>query len=254
MQPFEALVVSYLIFLAAVSPFARVPARTRLATAIAAASMALAVLVVARTLPLEVRLCVPFLYVAFGYWLPVPLVPVDRGGSFEAWLRRTDLTVWRMVGPVPRWLASALEIGYLACFPLVPISFAAVWIAGSPADIARYWLGVLVSAYACYVTLPWLVSRPPRLIERSVAGDALSAISRLNQTVMGRVSHQLNTFPSGHVAVSVAAAIEVGKVWPGAGMVLGVVAGVVAIGAFVGRYHYFADVLAGAVVGAAASV
>src|SRR5262245_9219694 len=226
MQPFEVLVIAYLAFFTAASLFVRVAARTRLVTAIAAASMAVAVYVTARTLPLDVRLYLPFLYVAAGYWIPVPLVPPARGGGFEAWLRHTDVTVWRTVGLVPRWLAPALEVGYLACFPLVPVSFAAVWAAGSTADVARYWLGVLASGYACYVTLPWVVSRPPRLIERSVADSALNAVTRLNRAVMGRVSHRLNTFPSGHVAVSVAAAIGVGKVWPAAGVALGVVAAV----------------------------
>ena len=96
--------------------------------------------------------------------------------------------------------------------------------------------------------------RPPRLIERSVGDAALSAVTRLNRTAMGRVSHRLNTFPSGHVAVSVAAAIGAARVWPAAGVVLGVVAAAVVVGAFVGRYHYFADVALGAAVGAAASL
>ena len=149
--------------------------------------------------------------------------------------------MWRKVGCVPRWLTPELELGYLACFPLVPISFAAVWTAGSPADVARYWLAVLVAGYACYITLPWLVSRPPRLIEESCVDVALTDITRLNRFVLGRVSHRLNTFPSGHVAVSVAAAISVGKVWPAAGVVLGAVAAAVAVDAVAGRYHYVAD-------------
>ena len=130
MQPFEAVVVGYLAFFTVAPLFARVAAGTRAATAVGAASMAVAVYIRARTLPLEVRLYLPFLYVAIGYWMPVPLVPPPRGGSFEAWLRRADVAVWRKVGLVTRWLAPALELGYLACFPLVPTSFAAVWIAG----------------------------------------------------------------------------------------------------------------------------
>jgi membrane-associated phospholipid phosphatase len=253
MQPFEAVVIAYLVFFAVAALFARVTARTRAATAFVAASMAVAIYVVARTSPLELRLWLPFLYIAIGYWIPVPLVPRATGGAFELWLRRTDTVFWRKVGYIPRWLTSALELGYLACFPLVPISFGAVWTAGSPADVTRFWLGVLVAGYTCYITLPWLVSRPPRLIEKSVADVALTDVTRFNRFVLGHVSHRLNTFPSGHVAVSVAAALGAAKVWPAAGVLLGVVAAAVAVGAVVGRYHYFVDVVLGTAVGVAAS-
>jgi membrane-associated phospholipid phosphatase len=216
--------------------------------------MAIAIAIVARTCPLDVRSWLPFRYIGIGYWIPVPLVPPARGGAFEEWLRWTDAAVRRQTGRVPAWVASGLELGYFACFPLVPVSFAALWTAGSPADIARYWLGVLIAAYACYITLPWLVSRPPRVLDHgAAAGVALPAIARFNRLVLGRVSHRLNTFPSGHVAVSVAAALGVAKVWPAAGLLLGVVAAAVAVGAVAGRYHYLADVVAGAAVGVAAS-
>jgi membrane-associated phospholipid phosphatase len=225
-----------------------------MATALVATAMAITVYIVARTSPLELRLGLPFLYIAIGYWIPVPLVPRARGGLFERWLRRTDAVFWQKVGSVPRRLTSALELGYLACFPLVPLSFATVWTAGSPADVARYWLGVLVAGYACYITLPWLVSRPPRLIEESVVDGAPTGVTRFNRFVLGWVSHRLNTFPSGHVAVSVAAALGAASVWPAAGVVLGVVAAGVAVGAVVGRYHYLADVILGAAIGVAASL
>jgi hypothetical protein len=254
MRPFEAVVIVYLAFFAVAALFAPVAAPKRAATALGAASMSIAIYVVARTLPLEIRLWLPFLYIAIGYWIPVPLVPPARGGTFEAWLRDTDAAVRLQVGGLSRSLASGLELGYLACFPLVPVSFAAVWAAGSPADVAGYWLGVLIAGYACYITLPWLVSRPPRLLDDSAADAAPGAITRVNRLVLGRVSHRLNTFPSGHVAVSVAAAIGVAKVWPAAGVVLGAVATAVAVGAVVGRYHYFADVAFGAAIGVIASL
>jgi membrane-associated phospholipid phosphatase len=141
-----------------------------------------------------------------------------------------------------------MEVGYLACFPLVPLAFAAVWTAGSQADVARFWTGVLAAAFACYGTLPWLVSRPPRLLEG--AGEVPPApMARVNLFVLGRFSHHLNTFPSGHVAVSTAGALAAAGVWPEAGAALTVVAAMVAVGAVAGRYHYVADVVAGAVVG-----
>src|SRR5262249_33911428 len=108
---------------------------------------------------------------------------------------------------------------------------------------------VLAAAYACYVTLPWLVSRPPRFIERGTPGAAPTAISRANVFVLGRVSHHLNTFPSGHVAVSVAAAIPARRLVPVAGVVLGMIAAGVALGAVTGRYHFVLDALLGVGLG-----
>jgi membrane-associated phospholipid phosphatase len=256
--PFEILVIGYLIFFALAAPFARVARRKQVGTALAAASVAVTVYIVAHALPLEARLWLPFLYIAVGYWIPVALVPPARGGAFESWLRRTDETARETIGRMPRWLTALLELGYLACFPLVLITFVVVWTAGSRADVAHYWLAVLASGYACYITLPWLVSRPPRLVEGGVDGGAadiaVSTIARLNRFVLGRVSHSLNTFPSGHVAVSVAAAMAAGKVSPALGVIFGAVAAAVALGAVAGRYHYFADVVLGAGVGAAASL
>ena len=67
--------------------------------------------------------------------------------------------------------------------------------------------------------------------------------------VLDRASHGLNTFPSGHVAVSVAASLSVWPVSPAAAIVFGVTSAGVAVGAVVGRYHYVPDVVIGAAVG-----
>src|SRR5262245_29447979 len=249
MLPFERLVVAYLAFFALAALFAPgdSPGRTR--TALAATALAIAVYGASRLLPIAARLWLPFLYIPIGYWIPVPLVPSRRGGTFEAWLIRTDAALRGAVDAMPRWLAYSAEIGYLFCFPIIPIAFAVVRVAGSQAEIARFWTAVLAAAYACYITLPWLVSRPPRLIERDTAGAAPTAVRRANAFVLGRVSHHLNTFPSGHVAVSVAAAIAAGRVEPFAGMVLGLVAAGVALGAVAGRYHFVVDALLGVGLG-----
>ena len=114
-------------------------------------------------------------------------------------------------------------------------------------------LSVLLSGYACYCTVPWLVSRPPRLLLGGAAPPPTS-IASLNVRLLSHVSHQLITFPSGHVAVSTAAALSVFSVWAPAGIVIGIVAVGIAAGAVIGGYHFRVDVLAGAAVGIAAAV
>jgi uncharacterized membrane protein (DUF4010 family) len=51
-----------------------------------------------------------------------------------------------------------LVIAHLVCFPLIPAALAVVWSAGAQAEVTRFWTAVLAAGYACYITLPWLVS------------------------------------------------------------------------------------------------
>jgi membrane-associated phospholipid phosphatase len=60
----------------------------------------------------------------------------------------------------------------------------------------------------------------------------------------------VNTFPSGHVAVTIAVAIGVISSLPVTGAILLCVAASIGVGCVVGRYHYTVDVLAGAALGA----
>jgi membrane-associated phospholipid phosphatase len=106
---------------------------------------------------------------------------------------------------------------------------------------------VLAAGFACYGALPWLVSRPPRVTFSEKVPPR--GVARVNALVLDRLSHQLNTFPSGHVAVSVASALSVWAVSPPAGAVIGVIALGVSVGAITGRYHYVVDVIVGMAVG-----
>jgi membrane-associated phospholipid phosphatase len=79
-------------------------------------------------------------------------------------------------------------------------------------------------------------------------------LARLNRVLLGRLSHNRTTFPSGHVAVSAAGALSVFAVSPVAGAALTAVALAIAMGAISGRYHYAIDVIAGIGVGVAVGV
>ena len=175
-------------------------------------------------------------YLVAGYWIPALLIPSsDPPGRFESGIS------------LPAWAASILELSYLLCYVLVPVAFVLVWVSGTMPDVDRFWTAVLLSGFLCYASLPWLVSRPPRTL--NAAAVASAGVHRVNEFVLKRISHGLNTFPSGHVAVSLAAALEVMSISQPAGIVLLVIASAIAAGAVLGRYHYALDVVVGAILG-----
>ena len=211
----------------------------------AAAVFAGAIVALARVLGVDARLWLGHLYLIAGYWLPALLVtrPPQR---FEAWLRRNDRS-FGSFGSFGTFGSFVGELAYLCCYVVVPAGFLAVYLNGSVGDVNRFWSAVLGAGFVCYISLPWLVSRPPRMLEG--AAVAASGVRRLNLHVLDRLSHGWNTFPSGHVAVAIAAALSVISVAPRAGVALVIVAIGILIGSVSGRYHYAIDALAGAIVG-----
>jgi membrane-associated phospholipid phosphatase len=194
----------------------------------------------------DVRTALPVLYILVGYWLPGLLVQPGRSllsERFEAWLARTDAAIRPRLPGVPRPLVQLTEGAYLFCYPMVPIAFVLAWTTGTTADLDRLWVSVLGSGFLSYATLPWIFSKPPRA--RMAGRETAHGAKWLNGLILRRLSHGWNTFPSGHVAVSWAAAWSVWHIWPEAGASLAVVSAAISIGAAAGGYHYVIDVVAG---------
>ena len=250
MAAYEWLVVAYFSALMLAGWLRPVDSLSRRQAASLGSAVVLTVFVVAITGSPAVRAWGPIVYLFAGYWMPALLVTAAKEQPFETWLARADTDLRRFLPRVPEALAPLLELAYLLCYPLVPLSFAVVWIQGGPMDVERFWLAVLLSGYACYVTLPWLISRPPRA--RQPHGTR-GRIRHLNAHVLARWSHQFNTFPSGHVAVAAAAAVGAGFVSAPAGVAIGAVVAAIAVGAAAGGYHFVIDVILGLIVAAAAS-
>jgi len=262
MLAFEWLVVAYIGSLGAMAlaslvwSFVGRGAKRRGRDGLALGSVAAVMLLVwaaAHAAPLWLRVWLANLYLVCGYWIPALLVPAAADATevtrFEAWLTRSDVVCRSRLPHLPRVVQALTEMAYLLCYPLVPLAFLVVWWDGSPADGARFWMTVLLAGFASYASLPWLVSRPPKR-DPSIG----HATARLNRYVLARVSHSWTTFPSGHVAVSCAAALAVARVSPLAGTCIGVIAIGVSVGAAAGRYHYVIDVLVGVVVALVAVV
>lgn len=206
-----------------------------------------------------IQLLIPGALLLGGYWL--------SGFFFRApqpWLEQallaSDRRVFdalglnRALGAAPRWVLELLEASYAADYLVVGAGALITAAAGLPA-VAAYWALVLAAELACYAALPWLRSRPPRVLEGpGVMARRAPALRRLNVAILDRASVQANTLPSGHVAGAVAAALAVWPVHAGAGAVLAGAAVLIAVAAAAGRYHYVVDCVTGALVAVAAWV
>lgn len=188
-----------------------------------------------------------------GYWLSALFVgPPQRG--LEQWLLEFDrrlferLSINQALAAAPRWVIEVLEFGYSAVY-LVIVAGAVVMASIGRERVAYYWDVVLPAELICYAAVPFLRSRPPRVLEPvGVIALRNPAMRRVNDAIVKRGSIQVNTIPSGHVAGAVAAGLAVMTTLPAIGAALLVSAAVIAIAATAGRYHYAVDCLLGAAV------
>ena len=220
---------------------------------ITAVSLAVVAIVVAipRTVSPSLRDWAPFVYVSVGYYLTGFLF-VAPSPALEAWLLKWD---HRWLGDPtirfarwPWWLIAYLDIVYTLCFVLLPGGFAALALTGNAFRANRYWTMVLAADLGAFAPLSVFQTRPPWAIEKP-AVLAASRIHALASRVVKGATIGVNTFPSGHVAVTIAVAFGVIAQLPAAGVVLLLCAASISVACVVGRYHYTVDVIAGAALG-----
>ena len=234
---------AYVVACAALAP--SLPWRKRAAaavTAVFAAALALSAQVV-DTFVLR-SLLLPISSLVLGYHATGFLWRVADPGT-EAVLAGTDATlrIRLIASRAPRAAAEFLEFAYAAVYPLIPI---ALWLHvrfARPADADAFWTVILVTDYICFAMLPWIQTRPPRLLEAGPPWRA--ALRAVNLGILHRVSVQMNTVPSGHAAEAVACALLVVAAPPAVVAVMFVMALSISAGALFGRYHYAIDIVLG---------
>jgi hypothetical protein len=192
---------------------------------------------------------IPPLVLLLAYWTSgllwvAPMPRVERAlVTIDCALR-----VRRICAATPRPLAEFLEMAYAAVYVVIPIALVLERTIIDRPDAARFWTVILVTDYICFGMLPWIQTRPPRAIE---PGEPWTAKFRAwNLRLLRNTSIQVNTFPSGHAAEAMAAALLlIGA--PAPIVTLMFLSGLsVSAGAVLGRYHYAADVFAGWLVAA----
>jgi membrane-associated phospholipid phosphatase len=206
---------------------------------------------IARTAPPFVRDWAPFLYVSVAYYLTAHLF-IAPSARLEAWLLKWD---HRWLGDPttrfarwPWWFVAWLDIIYMLCAPILPGGFLLLVLTGHSSQANRYWTMVLAADMGAFAPLSVFQTRPPWQIERPAVLPA-SRVHRLASYVVKNATTGVITFPSCHVAVTIAVAFGVMSTLPLAGIALLLCALSISVACVVGRYHYTVDVLAGAALG-----
>ena len=247
---------AYLMVLSLRRPLAH-PHRLRV-LAIGAACVGLAVMLSQLRLSPVLQILrewIPAVYLLQGYWLcglffqrPMTVVEQRLIEIDHNLFRAFKVTKLLMRGP--RVVLEYFEFTYLLAYPFVPVSFAlALWLGGR-LEVDSFWTSVLLAGYGAYGVLPWIQTRPPRAFERAgpLEGRGLF-FRRLNTLVLRHASVQVNTFPSGHASVVVAAALAVATVDRGMGLICGGGAASITLATVLGRYHYAVDSIIGVILG-----
>jgi membrane-associated phospholipid phosphatase len=122
----------------------------------------------------------------------------------------------------------------------------AILAANGHASLAdRYWTLVTGAELGSFAPLAFIQTRPPWAIERKpVLADRV--VHDLATEMTKHFTIRVNTFPSGHVAGSLAVALAVAGAMPWTGAALIALALCIAVATVVGRYHYVVDAVAGA--------
>lgn len=196
-------------------------------------------------------------------WLPAPLMLMAYWQAGQFFVQPSARLQSMLEDLDRRWMGSLresplkgppgayLEFAYLFCYPVVPLALAALYFARLGAFAGEFWRVVLPASYLCYAMVPFFQTLPPRVREEERAfGPAPGMLRGFNLFILRRASIHANTFPSAHVAASLAAALAVLRHLPWAGAVFLWIAASIAAGAVLRRYHFALDIVVGALVAA----
>jgi hypothetical protein len=224
------------------------PAGRRLQITAIGAAMCGAILWLAHSAGSAARDWAPGVSILVGYYMSGRFF-VRPSPSLEGWLMAWDR---RLLGDpttrFARWpapLLAYLEILYMGCFLLVPAGFAALALTGRSNLADRYWTMVLAAELGAFAPLSLIQTRPPWILERKAALSD-RAVHRIALRTVERFTINANTFPSGHVAGSLAVALALLDPMPAVGALFLWLALSISVACSVGRYHYVVDEVAGA--------
>lgn len=198
-------------------------------------------------------------------WLPAALllVPYWQVGQFfispdpaaEHRLAAFDRKCFALLGVEPGHVsigpgfAVYMQLAYVMVYPLIPLGLVALYASGLRTHVDEYWVVVLPATYLCFAITLFVPALPPRLLPGyPTFRIPATRLGSVNQDILDRASIRAITFPSGHVASSMAAALVLLRLEPRVGAAFLWVALSIAVSTVVGGYHYAADVLLALVI------
>jgi membrane-associated phospholipid phosphatase len=249
MRSWEVGSLVFFVFVALAAALAR-PRLPRVGTLYVGASAGvLFVLVIAAIpyVPVVHDWLAPPIALLIGYWTSGLLFREPRPLQERALLEiDRSLRVLDIAKRLPAAIAALLEAGYAAVYIVIPAALVIHLTLTPQPDLSRFWTVILITDYLCFAGLVWVQTRPPRSIENVDSRN--SRMRRFNLRMLGAASIQVNTFPSGHAAEALAAALlVVDAPLPIVGLMF-LIALAISAGAVFGRYHYAADAFAGWIV------
>lgn len=142
------------------------------------------------------------------------------------------------------------ELTYLCVYPLIPAGLVILYTYELRDRADYYWAITLLATYLCLAVTPFFRALPPRLLTGYITYVPSNPVRALNQWILQGASIHAITFPSAHVAASLAASLVLLEFVPWAGLLYTWLALSIAVAAVAGGYHYIADVLLAVLVAA----
>ena len=137
----------------------------------------------------------------------------------------------------------------LMVYPLIPLGLATLYATHSRQFVDYYWIVVLLATYTCLAITLFVRAMPPRALDTyEQFRMPPSKLGVFNRYILRHGSIQAITFPSAHVASSMAASLVLLRVQPWAGLIFLLIALSIAVATVMGGYHYATDALLAAVL------
>jgi PAP2 superfamily len=185
----------------------------------------------------------------FRNWIPalIMLVVYWQGGSFfsqtnEKLQRFLEAFDEKFFPFFPIRFQAYWEVAYFFCYPLVPAAVATLHGLHLQSKADFFWAIVLPPTFLCHLVVSFYQTQPPWVILNLQPSGFLR---KINFIVIRHASIQINTFPSAHVAASIAVALAMLHLHLIAGLVFSFFALSITGATVVGRYHYAADAVLG---------
>ena len=185
-------------------------------------------------------------------WFAQPMTSHPLEESWIVWDRIT-LPVLRpaieILGPV---IPSILEVAYALASPTPLIALVILTSLKREDRLDAFWFSFLLGAFTSYAMFPYFPSEPPRSVYPMDNVPTFNTIFRqFNFEMLAGHGIHTSVFPSAHVSAEFGAAIGLWRALPERRWLWGtflVIACLIAVATFYGRYHYLVDALAGLTV------